>query len=239
MVNPGTPADSHHPTPAEPSSWPVVLVLATLAAWAVWSYVSNGIVARSFAAAGDPEGSVALLRGYLERAGPFGPLVYIVAVVVEVVVAPIPGTLLYAPAGAIFGGLSGGTYSLAGNVLGAMAAAFIARVLGHRLTARIEASDLHRYTVRVRERSLLVIALLRLNPLTSSDLVSYAAGLVGISPWRVGLATLIGMTPLCYAQAYAAEQLFRIVPGSGLLLLGLGVAYVGAVLVFVLRRAGR
>jgi uncharacterized membrane protein YdjX (TVP38/TMEM64 family) len=230
-----------HPEPEPPEvlQWPVLLVLFVVAAWAVWSYASGGIVDKSFALAGDPEGSVAVLRGYLERAGPFGPLVYIAAVVLEVVVAPIPGTLLYAPAGAIFGGLAGGTYSLAGNVLGAIAATFIARVLGHRLTTRIEASELHRYTDRVREKSLLVIALLRLNPLTSSDLVSYAAGLVGISPWRVGLATFIGMTPLCYAQAYAAEKIFRILPGSGLLLLALAVAYIGAVLVFVLRRAGR
>jgi uncharacterized membrane protein YdjX (TVP38/TMEM64 family) len=135
--------------------------------------------------------------------------------------------------------LAGGTYSLIGNVLGAMAATFIARLLGHRLTERIEQSRLQRYTDRVRDRSLLVIGLLRLNPLTSSDLVSYAAGLVGISPWRVGLATLLGMIPLCYAQAYAAESLFRILPGSGLVLLGLGVAYIAVVLLFVLRRAGR
>jgi hypothetical protein len=47
------------------------------------------------------------------------------------------------------------------------------------------------------------------------------------------------MTPLCYAQAYAAEKIFRILPGSGLLLLALAVAYIGAVLVFVLRRASR
>ncbi len=227
------------PPPAEVSRWSLIAVLLILAGWAVWSYVTGGIVAQSFAVAGDPEGSVEVLRGYLEGAGPFGPLMYIAAVMLEVVVAPIPGTLLYAPAGALFGGLAGGTYSLAGNVLGAVTATFIARILGHRLTARIEASDLRRYTGRIRERSLLVIALLRLNPLTSSDLVSYAAGMVGISPWRVGLATLIGMTPLCYAQAYAAEKLFRILPGSGLLLLGLGVAYVGVVLLFVLRRAGR
>ena len=33
--------------------------------------------------------------------GPLAPVVYTLAVVVEVIVAPIPGTLLYAPAGAI------------------------------------------------------------------------------------------------------------------------------------------
>ena len=218
---------------------PVVLVLTAVAGWAAWSYWSGGIVRTLVSAAGDPAGSIDILRAQLERAGPFGPLVYIAAVVLEVVVAPIPGTLLYAPAGAIFGGLAGGTYSLVGNVLGAMAATFIARVFGSRITDRLEHSALETYMARVRERSLLIIALLRLNPLTSSDLVSYAAGLVGISPWRVGVATLAGMAPLCYLQAYAAERIFRLLPGSGLLLLGLGVAYVVAILVLVLRRKGR
>jgi uncharacterized membrane protein YdjX (TVP38/TMEM64 family) len=219
--------------------WPVVVVVSAAVAWTLWSYLSGGIVATLFAVADDPEGSIEVLRGQLARAGPFGPAVYIVAVVLEVVVAPIPGTLLYAPAGAIFGGLAGGTYSLIGNVLGAMAAAFVARVLGHRVTDRLEHSALQRYADRVRARGLLIIFLLRLNPLTSSDLVSYAAGLVGIPAWRVGLATLAGMAPLCYAQAYAAETLFRILPGSGFLLLGLAVVYAAAVLVLVLRRAAR
>ena len=64
--------------------------------------------------------------------------------------------------------------------------------------------------------------------------MSYAAGLAGISPWRVGLGTLIGMAPLCYLQAYAAETLFAILPGSGLLLLGLGAAYVVLVAILLI-----
>jgi uncharacterized membrane protein YdjX (TVP38/TMEM64 family) len=217
----------------------VVIVLLVVAGWAAWSLWSGGIVRTLVSAAGDPAGSIDILRAQLARAGPFGPLVYIAAVVIEVVVAPIPGTLLYAPAGAIFGGLAGGTYSLAGNVLGAMTATFIARAFGSRITDRLEHSALETYVVRVRERGLLIVALLRLNPLTSSDLVSYAAGLVGIPSWRVGVATLVGMAPLCYLQAYAAERIFRVLPGSGVVLLGLGIAYVAVILVLVLRRKNR
>ena len=69
---------------------------------------------------------------------------------------------------------------------------------------------------RIRRRGLLVVMLLRLNPLTSSDLVSYAAGLVGVPVWRVALGTLVGMAPLCYAQAHASEWLFRLLPGAGI-----------------------
>jgi uncharacterized membrane protein YdjX (TVP38/TMEM64 family) len=215
--------------------WPTVAAVLVVGGWAFWSYRSNGIVAALFTAATDAERSLAVLRGYLERAGPLAPLVYVVAVVLEVVIAPLPGTLLYAPGGAIFGGLAGGTLSLAGNVIGAMVATYLASVFGHRLTATLEHSRLQHYAERVRDNSVAVIALLRVNPFTSSDIVSYAAGLVGISPWRVGLGTFIGMAPLCYVQAYAAEKIFRILPASGLILLALGVIYVAIVLVLLLK----
>ena len=73
------------------------------------------------------------------------------------------------------------------------------------------------------------------NPLTSSDLVSYAAGLVGIAPWKVFVGTLAGMAPLCYAQAYLADRLLRLLPGSAILVVGLGVAYSVAVVGVLVR----
>jgi uncharacterized membrane protein YdjX (TVP38/TMEM64 family) len=206
----------------------VAVVIA--AGWAIWSFRTGGIVATLFSTADDPGGSLDVLRAYFDRAGMFGPVLYVIAVVLEVIIAPIPGTLLYAPAGAIFGGLMGGSLSLGGNVTGAMVATFLANVFGHRLTESLERSQVRLYADRIRDNSILVIALLRVNPLTSSDLVSYAAGLAGIPPWRVGLGTFIGMAPLCFLQAYAAETLFKILPASGLFLLGLGVVY--AALVF-------
>jgi uncharacterized membrane protein YdjX (TVP38/TMEM64 family) len=229
------PSRTPAPPPRPAVTWPVLLVLIALLGWGVWSYSSGGLVHALFGAAADGDRSLETLRLYLDRAGAFGPLLYVLAVTIEVIVAPLPGTLLYAPAGAIFGGGLGGTLSLAGNVAGAMLAATIARMLGHRLTERLEHSQLQRHTERIRSRGLLIIALLRVNPLTSSDLVSYAAGLVGVPVWRVGLGTLVGMAPLCYAQAYAAETLFRWLPGSGLVVLALGLAYLVVVIVLILR----
>jgi uncharacterized membrane protein YdjX (TVP38/TMEM64 family) len=152
-----------------------------------------------------------------------------VAVVVEVMVAPIPGAILYAPGGAIFGGFLGGTLSLIGNVIGASLATWLAARLGSRVIGSGDWPRLQTIAARVRERGVLVVLLLRVNPLTSSDLVSYAAGLAGVPVWRVAVGTAIGMAPLCYAQSYASEWLFRVLPGSGLILLGLAVAYVTVV----------
>ena len=53
---------------------------------------------------------------------------------------------------------------------------------------------------------------LRLNPLTSSDLVSYAAGSTEIPVHHVMIGTMIGIAPLCYVQAYMSMTLFEWFP---------------------------
>jgi uncharacterized membrane protein YdjX (TVP38/TMEM64 family) len=153
------------------------------------------------------------LRAIVDSWGPLAPAVYTVAVVVEVVVAPIPGTLLYAPAGLLFGGFLGGVLSLVGNVLGAALCCVIGAAVGQEAIARrASGTRLQPHLARLRLRAFWLVLLLRINPLTSSDLVSYAAGAAGVPAWKVAAGTLIGMAPLCFAQAYLAEQLFTRLP---------------------------
>jgi uncharacterized membrane protein YdjX (TVP38/TMEM64 family) len=216
-----------------------VLLLALIAGvlgWAVWSYRSAGLVSVLLSSGGDSASSLDSIRDYVAGWGRLGPAVYVCAVVVEVIVAPIPGTLLYAPGGAIFGGFLGGTLSLAGNVIGATIACLLTRAFGERMSARLDASAMGALAERIRKRGVWVVALLRLNPFTSSDLVSYAAGLVRVPVWHVTVGTLLGMAPLCYAQAYLAAQIFSILPGSAFVVVGLGLAYVVVVVVLLMRR---
>ena len=211
------------------------LVLA--AAWAIWSYAGGGFVRALFASSGDTTQSLEALRSLLARWGRLAPIIYTLAVIVEVLIAPIPGTLLYAPAGALFGAFLGGTLSLAGNVIGAGLACVIGRALGERLAGRrFVGGDLGRYRELVEKRGVWVILLLRVNPLTSSDVVSYAAGVVGVPVWQVVVGTLIGMTPLCYLQSYLAQQLFQVIPGAMYWLVGVSLVYVAALIIFLVRR---
>lgn len=216
----------------------VFVALVTIG-WATWSWATGGVIAVLIdgAAAADSAAQIAALREALARWGPLAPAVYVAAVVVEVLVAPIPGTLLYAPAGALFGGFWGGVLSLLGNTLGAMAATLIAGALGEaRVAGRLAGSPVARHVDAIRQRAFWVVLLLRLNPLTSSDLVSYAAGAIGVSVWTVGLATFIGMAPLCFAQAYLAEQIFAILPGGFYVLVAAGAIYVAVLIVWLWRR---
>jgi uncharacterized membrane protein YdjX (TVP38/TMEM64 family) len=214
------------------------LGLAALAGGALYSYSSGGVIWAVAHAAPDRDGGLDAVRRHVAAWGPLGPLAYVLLVIVEVLVAPIPGALLYAPGGAIFGGLLGGALSLAGNVAGAVIACAIAGLWRDALARRLTSPAGRALTARLRAKGLWVIFLLRLNPLTSSDLVSYAAGLVGVPLWKVAVGTLAGMTPLCFAQAYFADRLFQLLPGAGWLVVLMGMACLATVIVLV-GRLGR
>jgi uncharacterized membrane protein YdjX (TVP38/TMEM64 family) len=213
----------------------LALILAAVAPPLV-SWWSGGIVATLLSGSLDAGAKLEALRAFVLSAGPAAPIVYLLAVVIEVVVAPLPGLMLYAPGGAIFGGPVGGLLSLAGNVIGAAVAFFIARALGGDwLSERLGEGRLADFEQRLGRHGLAVVFLLRVNPLTSSDLVSYAAGLTSMPAWKLVAGTAAGMAPLSFLQSYAAAGLVDRYPGLiyGVALLAVG--YLVAIAVVVVR----
>jgi uncharacterized membrane protein YdjX (TVP38/TMEM64 family) len=189
------------------------VAVVALVTWAIWSYATGGLIRALMSASPEGPGMIETLRGYVQGWGVLAPLVYVGIVTVEVLIAPIPGLLLYAPGGAIFGGFLGGALALAGNTLGSAIASFLARALGASWLARhVHSPRFAAIRDRLQPRGAWVVFVLRLNPLTSSDLVSYAAGLAGVPSSRVALGTFFGMMPQCFLQAYLAEKLFEVVP---------------------------
>ena len=211
----------------------IAMVLIVLVGAALFSYWTTGFV-YLLVNGTDQATWLDRVRGAVHGWGRLAPIVFTLAVVIEVIVAPIPGALLYAPGGAIFGAFWGGTLALIGNVIGAAICCVLGRMIGERVIgAQARSSPFVRYRERLAERGLWVVLLLRANPLTSSDLVSYAAGVAGVPPWKVALGTLIGLAPLCYIQAYFSEQVFSLIPGWMLIVFGLAI--VVTVLIVVAR----
>jgi uncharacterized membrane protein YdjX (TVP38/TMEM64 family) len=212
------------------------LAATLLLAVAVISWATGGIVHELLRADISGPDRIARLQQLFRQLGVLAPLTYVAFVVVEVVVAPIPGLMLYAPGGLIFGPWLGGSLALAGNVIGAGISCGMTRSLGMtRLKhvtgdARVEALQ-----GILEHRGDLLIILLRLNPLTSTDLLSYAAGFTRIPIWRVMLSTGIGLAPLCFIQSWLSDSLFNKWPWLLWPLLAFGVVYVVVVALIVNR----
>jgi uncharacterized membrane protein YdjX (TVP38/TMEM64 family) len=216
--------------------WFAGLSLFAVASLVAWSYFSGGIAAVMLSPSLDGATRVRHIQEFFLTWGSLAPLLYIVIVTLEVVIAPIPGTMLYVPGGLIFGWQIGGLTTLTGNVLGAALCVTISRALGRPHAERFFAREsLAKYDALLSRNAVWVILLLRINPLTSSDLVSYAAGLTSMPIWKVVLGTLLGMAPLCFMQAYFAEELFTRFPALLVPLVIVSVIY-AAYVVWILTR---
>lgn len=200
------------------------------------SWLSEGIAFQLLRPDTTGAARVVALHQFFRQAGVWAPLVYILFVTIEVIVAPIPGLLLYAPGGLIFGPWLGGLLALTGNVLGSGISCGLTRSFGPGWLHRIGSTNsIERLQSALERRGGWVIVLLRLNPLTSSDLVSYAAGFTRIRIRTVMLATGIGMAPLCFAQAWLSDSIFNKWPELLWPLLMLSVVYLIIVTVVVAR----
>lgn len=190
-----------------------IFLLIGLMVFVVYSYFSGGIISIIFQGNISTEEKLLLIKDYFLSWGTLAPLAYTIIVTIEVIVAPVPGALLYIPGGIIFGGLIGGSTALLGNVLGAGISCQIMKTLGKpALDSYFNKDSLRKYDSLLDKRGIWIILLLRLNPFTSSDLVSYAAGLSPMPVWKVMLGTFFGIAPLCYIQSYFAESLFDAFP---------------------------
>jgi uncharacterized membrane protein YdjX (TVP38/TMEM64 family) len=210
--------------------------LLGLVAWVAVSFAEGGIVGVMLRPDLPAADKIEVLRAFFDDLGRVAPLAYVAIVTVEVVVAPIPGTILYAPAGVIFGGFWGGLLSLVGNITGAALSFALMRVLGRAAFERlVEREHLERFEQRLAENGTLVVFLLRVNPLTSSDIVSYAAGATSMPMRKLVLGTTLGMAPLCFLQAYLAESLLIAFPRLIYPLLVAGLAY-AVIFVWVIKK---
>jgi uncharacterized membrane protein YdjX (TVP38/TMEM64 family) len=160
----------------------------------------------SLLGAGDLEG----LRAYLRGFGLWAPLVSVGLIQLQALVAPLPSFPLMYANGLLFGTWWGGLLSWSGILLSAMLCFGLGRLFGRPLVERIVSPGALAWADRhVADYGAFAIFLARLIPLTSFDLLSYAAGL---TPLRLGpfvLATGLGMAPAIFLTAAAADAGWR------------------------------
>ncbi len=212
------------------------LVMVLLTACLGGSWLSDGIAFQLTRSDFSGAERVECLQQFFREAGGWAPAVYVLFVTIEVIVAPIPGLLLYAPGGLIFGPWLGGLLALIGNMIGSGISCGLTRSLGADWLHRVgPQSSIERIQLALERRGGWLIVMLRLNPLTSTDLVSYAAGYTRMPVRQVVLATGIGIAPLCFAQSWLSDSIFSKWPHLLWPLLILSAVYLLVVTVVVAR----
>ena len=145
-----------------------------------------------------PEG----LRAAIQELGTLGIVVYISLIALAVVMSPIPGAPLTVAAGSVWGTLAAGIYSVIGGFLGGLIAYFIGRTLGrsavYALTRKVIYFSKNRGEIYLGW----LIFITRLLPILSFDLISYGAGITGLSLPIYSTSTLLGMIPSTFFLTY-------------------------------------
>lgn len=129
------------------------------------------------------------------RVGPWGPVFYMGLLIISVVASQIPGAPLAIAAGTVWGPLAAGLYTIAGGFLGAMLAYLFGRYLGHPFFKTLTGKNITISPKLATKPLGWIIFFSRLVPFLSFDLVSYGAGIAGLSMPIYASATLVGMIP--------------------------------------------
>lgn len=150
------------------------------------------------------------------RAAWYAPLLLIVMYAVGCVFA-VPASLFIIAAGAIWGWVIGGTFAMAGGLLGAMATFFVGRLLGGELPERHGRARrlLDKHLRGASFRSLLIVRLLPIFPFAA---LNYGAGIARVNTTAFVFSTLLGLIPSNYVFAWSADEIFNgTVSGRGVL----------------------
>lgn len=187
-----------------------------------------GLLLPSMIQSDHPVMSEAWVRGVVTDLGMAGPLALIGLMVLAIVASPIPSGPIAVAAGAMYGTLWGGSFVVAGALLGSSAAFGAARYLGFD-AIRQSTNPVLKFIAAPRSQVnlMLIVFASRLVPFISFDAVSYAAGLTCLSFGRFALATLFGVVPICFALAAmgagmadgGSDWMWIVVLGGGLTLL--------------------
>jgi uncharacterized membrane protein YdjX (TVP38/TMEM64 family) len=183
-------------------AWLVALSVI-LVSWLFWDEIGHWWERLSFAF-GSPEE----FRSWVEGFGPWGPIAYLLAQALQVVLVPVPGTL-FPPVGALaFGPWPALGLSVAGLALGSALVFLIARRWGRPLAVRmVGAERLHRYENVIAARGGLLLWLVFLLPLLPDDAVCALAGLSAISFRRFMVIAVIGRLPAIAAGVFGMAGL--------------------------------
>lgn len=141
---------------------------------------------------------VEVMRRAVSATGPAAPLTYVVASAVLGALF-VPGPVLAAGSGLLFGPVEGIFVTLGATVGTAIVASFVGRRAG-RDSARtlLGASRADRIDVLIERRGLWAVVGQRFVPGISDALASYAFGAFGVPLWQMAVGAFIGSIPRAF-----------------------------------------
>lgn len=171
------------------------------------------------------------LLAMLRPLGPYTPVAYLGLLLVRPVTL-LPGQILTAIGGILFGGLQGTLLAMLGSLLGSTLTFFIGRRWGRRWVHRALGERAPLLEQAAQENDFLFALVFTLNPLIPTDPILALAASSGARYGRTMLGTLLGIIPGTVATAYFGMALSAGHPWViGISVVGWAVSVVGGIAV--------
>lgn len=165
----------------------------------------RGAAQQVFSAA-SPEEAAAALRSF----GLWTPLVSVLLMVMQSVLAPLPGSFVAAANGAIYGIWWGTLLSWIGGMAGGLATYGLGRLSGSVLEQRWKDTLLwQRLTGVGAARRFWIVLIARMTPIVSLDFIGYLAGVSRMPLPSYTLANAIGILPGMLAYTLIGSELIQ------------------------------
>lgn len=144
------------------------------------------------------------LQNFLERAGIWMPMLYMLLQYLQVIVLPIPGIFSTLAGVALFGAFYAIIYSVIGIVLGSITAFLIGRKLGYKVATWLVGKDtLYKWQQKLKGKDHFILTAMFLLPLFPDDILCFLAGLSTMRLKRfiliVTLTRIVSISATCYS----------------------------------------
>jgi uncharacterized membrane protein YdjX (TVP38/TMEM64 family) len=147
------------------------------------------------------------VRGWVKATGPLAPMTYIVLSAVLGAIF-VPGPILAASSGLLFGPLLGVFVTLGATVGTAVVASLLGRRAGRdSARALLGASRADRLDALIQRRGLWAVVGQRFIPGLSDALASYAFGAFGVPLWQMAAGAFIGSVPRAFVYTALGASL--------------------------------
>jgi pyruvate/2-oxoglutarate dehydrogenase complex dihydrolipoamide dehydrogenase (E3) component len=152
--------------------------------------------------------SVENIRNFIERAGAWGPLLYMVTYGFTSIIM-FPASLLSTASGTIWGPFLGTFYTVIGATISSSIPFLIARLLGRTVSEKMlkKANKIDICDRFASNNGFVAVLVMRLVPIFPWDVVNYGSGLCGIRFRDYILATLIGIIPGSFTYNLAGSSI--------------------------------
>lgn len=160
------------------------------------------------------------VRDWLEPLGVLAPLGFI-ALATVLGALLVPGPLLAAASGLLFGTVLGTAVTLCSACGTAVVALLIGRGMGARAAEQVAGERYAEIAARLRRHGVMAVVMARLVPGVPDGPVSYVAGVIGLRVVQIAAGTAIGALPRAFSYTALGDSVGD--PPGALLAVALGV----------------